>query len=64
MTGSGVSTAGGQTCITHGAGRTCLGSLGQPAGQSDVGFFFTDLALVTVEATATGYERDLAFPRP
>lgn len=64
VTGSGVSTAGGQTCITHGAGRTCLGSLGQSGGQIDVGFFFTDLALVTVEATATGYERDLAFPRP
>ncbi len=64
VTGSGVSTAGGQTCITHGAGRTCLGSLAQSGGQLDVGFFFTDQALVTANATATGYERDLAFPRP
>jgi len=63
LTGTGVSVANGQTCVTHGSGRTCIDSLQAPRGQAEGGLFFTDLALVTVNATATGYERDLALPR-
>lgn len=65
LTGPGVRIINGQPCVVYTGGQTCLtGALSYPATANVIGgLTFTDVALLTLEATASGYERGYAYPR-
>lgn len=63
LTGSGVTTINGRPCVRYTGGQTCLESIANPALSTTGGLVFTDTALLLLEATATGYARDTAYPR-
>ena len=63
LTGTGVTTINGQSCVVYSNGRACIGGPPTPAQGVVGGLAFTDVALLLLTGTATGYERDVAFPR-